>query len=369
MDSASHKIKILYDYPSVNMAYGGVARYICEIMKVLHGEIEIKKSIFVTDNIYIRQLPFIKVNRFPKKFKGKQRVENMLNSIYANYKVLQNNFDIFHATFSDAYTLMKVKKPVIVTIHDMINESFPQFRKSHAKHIASKKKLIYESAHIIAVSENTKKDILQIYPIDPDKITVIHHGPPAIASKPTKNEWGDYILYVGRRGRYKNFSFFAESIVPILQKNPSFKLICAGPSFTQEEINFLNKLNILKQTNAIGATDEVLYSLYQNALVFVFPSIAEGFGIPILEAFANKCPICLSNTSCFPEIAGDAGIYFDPYNSKSIAESIEKIICDKNLAAGLKEKGLQRLSDFSWEKAAEKTLEIYQKVYTATVNS
>ena len=356
-------MKVLYDYPSVDMAYGGVARYVCEIMKELHNDIEVKTSILVSDNVYIKELPFIKIRSFitDKNFKGKDKGQRLINTVYSNYKVLMNNFDIFHATYSDAYFLIKVKKPLVVTIHDMINEKLSEYRISHANHIESKKNLIYKSTHIIAVSENTKKDILEIYPVNPDKITVVHHGPPEPAKQIYKNELGNYILYVGRRTRYKNFNFFVESIVPLLSASPDLKLVCIGPSFNGDEKEFLNKSGILKQAVSIGVSDDVLYSIYRHALVFVFPSIFEGFGIPILEAFANECPVCLSDSSCFPEIAGDAAMYFNPADSNSIRESIQKIITDKNLANTLRKKGLERLSLFSWQKAARETYDIYKK--------
>ncbi len=357
-------MKVLYDYPSVSMEYGGVARYVCEIIKELQNDIEAEASILVTDNVYIKELLFLKVKKLitSKNFKGKNKAQKFINTIYSNYKVLKNDFDVFHATYSDAYFLRKVKKPTVVTIHDMINEKLPEYHISHARHIENKKNLIYKSSHIIAVSENTKKDILEIYPVSPDKITVIHHGPPVRSDQVYKNEFGDYILYVGRRTRYKNFPFFVESIVTLLSQNPDLKLVCVGNSFTQDEKEFLDKLGVLKQASSIGVADDVLYSLYKNALVFVFPSIFEGFGIPILEAFANECPVCLSNSSCFPEIAGEAALYFDGNDSDSIRKSVERVINDKNLGDDLRRKGLERLSLFSWHKAAQETFNIYKKI-------
>jgi glycosyltransferase involved in cell wall biosynthesis len=321
-------------------------------------------SILVTDNLFVKDVAFLKIKHLltNRNFKGKKKVEKIINTIYSNCQVTRNNFDIFHATYSDPYYLKKINKPVIVTIHDMINEKLPEYRISHAKHIASKKNLIYNSRHIIAISENTKKDILEIYPIDPNKISIIYHGAPHGSNQILKNEFGEYILYVGRRTRYKNFRFFAQSISPLLIENTNLKLVCVGPSFTEDEEHFLVKWGIRKQVVVMNVSDDKLYSLYRNALVFVFPSIMEGFGIPLLEAFANNCPVCLSNTSCFPEIAGDAGLYFNPEDADSIYNSILKIISDKKLAAELIKRGSERLSLFSWSEAAQKTLAIYKNI-------
>lgn len=357
-------MKILYDYPALSQIHGGVSRYICEIIKELSSEIEIDMSIFYTDNIYLEELQFPNIKHLisKKNFKGKKRIEKFINTFYSNYKVIRNNYDIFHATYSDSYFLKKVKKPTVVTIHDMINEKLSEYHISHAKHIISKKKLIYNSAHIIAISENTKKDILEIYPINADKITVIYHGSPRPPQQILKNEFGKYILYVGRRTRYKNFSFFVESISPILIKDKQLKLVCVGPSFTREEEASLLTLGIKKQVFAISVNDNLLNTLYSHALAFVFPSIFEGFGIPILEAFANNCPVCLSNSSCFPEVAGNAALYFDPMDKQSIYDSVNRMIADRQLASELIKRGLERLSLFSWRKAALQTLDVYKKI-------
>lgn len=357
-------MKVLYDYPALSQIYGGVSRYICELIKELSSEIEIDMSILYTDNIYLDEMQFHNIKHLisKKNFKGKKRIEQIINTVYANYKITKNNYDIFHATYSDSYFLKKVKKPIVVTIHDMINEKLSEYHVSHAKDIISKKNLIYNSAHIIAISENTKKDILEIYPINGNKISVIYHGQSTYSQKISINEFGKYILYVGRRTRYKNFLFFVESIAPLLVKDKELKLICAGPTFTEKEQAFFSKLMITNRVLAISADDGLLNNLYSHALVFVFPSIFEGFGIPILEAFSNKCPVCLSNTSCFPEIAGQAAIYFDPFDKESIYNSVNKIINDRQLTLELIHLGSQRLSLFSWRKTAQQTLSIYKDV-------
>ena len=140
------------------------------------------------------------------------------------------------------------------------------------------------------------------------------------------------------------------------------KLVCVGSLFSRDEENFLVNSGIRQQVLAISVSDDLLYSLYRNALVFVFPSIFEGFGIPILEAFANNCPVCLSNSSCFPEIAGNAALYFNPEDRDSIYNSVKKIITDKKLASELINRGMERLSLFSWSKAAQQTLNVYKKI-------
>lgn len=371
-------MRVLYDYPSFIPTYGGVPRYVSEILKVLQNEIEIDMSVLYSDNTYLEQLPFVNIHHLitKKKFKGKDKIEGIINLLYSSYKIIRNNYDIFHATYSNTYIMgfsnssyfNHIKKPVVTTIHDMIYENLPEQNLLYAKNIESKKKLIYNSNHIIAVSENTKKEILEKYPINPEKITVIYHGAPSIPQKTVKNEFGKYILFVGRRSPYKNFPFFVESIAPLLLEDQQLKLVCVSPSFSPAEEKFLTELQIRHQVLAISASEDLLNSLYQNALVFVFPSIREGFGIPILEAFANNCPVCLSDTSCFPEIAGNAAYYFDPKDKLSIYTTVKKVITDKELASELIKLGLKRLPLFSWAQTAKQTFEVYKNVVSSEKN-
>jgi glycosyltransferase involved in cell wall biosynthesis len=224
------------------------------------------------------------------------------------------------------------------------------------------KEVIKNANRLIAISENTKKDLIDILNVNPDKIDVIYHGYSSIGPN-NKTENNDrYILYVGRRGEYKNFRVFVQAISPLLKREKDLQLICAGDPFEPEEMMFLSKLGISSQTFALTIGDDRLNNLYSNASVFVFPSLYEGFGLPILEAFANSCPVCLSNTSCFPEIAGIAGAYFDPYDHDSILSAIEKVIYNKDYARTLIREGHNRLKNFSWTKTAEETLKTYNKV-------
>ena len=120
-------------------------------------------------------------------------------------------------------------------------------------------------------------------------------------------------------------------------------------------------LGINTQLIHCNASDQVLFSLYQHALVFVFPSLYEGFGIPIIEAFANNCPVCLSNTSCFPEVAGEAAIYFDPLDKDSIRTAISSVIYDPIKAEKLRKAGQIRIRQFSIEKMVRETCAIYSQ--------
>ncbi len=174
------------------------------------------------------------------------------------------------------------------------------------------------------------------------------------------NLYGRYILFVGRRAGYKNFKTFAKGVSVLLNKESELKLICVGHPFDKQEIADLKALNIYNQTIALSVNEDLLNNLYAHALVFVYPSLYEGFGMPILEAFANKCPVCLSNISSLPEVAGDAAVYFDPKYEESILDAIERIIYDTELSKKFIESGMERLKNFSWVNTAEQTIQSYR---------
>jgi len=262
------------------------------------------------------------------------------------------------------YFLNKLKKPFIITVHDLINIKFKDTFNIDDEIGFQMRRLINKANRIIAISENTKKDLIEIFNINPDKIDVIYHGYNKKNSLKSENiikKFGQYILFVGARSQYKNFKILAEAISKLLKTEKNLKLVCVGRPFNNEENLLLSKLGIANQTKALYVNEDTLNDLYSNALLFVYPSLYEGFGMPILEAFANNCPVCLSNTSCFPEIAGNAGAYFDPHDQESVLFAVKNVIYNNSYAEKLVLAGQERLKSFSWEKAAKETISSYYK--------
>ena len=173
-----------------------------------------------------------------------------------------------------------------------------------------------------------------------------------------------YILYIGERWDYKNFEIFLKSIIPLLKKDKDIYLICGGSNpFNKNEIKYFKYLDCEHRVLHIKIdNDVILANLYKHAMAFIFPSLYEGFGIPILESFSCGCPVILSNSSSFPEVAGDAGVYFNPEDELSIRKAIESVIYDDNLREEMKKKGYKQLSKFSWEKTALQTKKVYESL-------
>lgn len=358
-------MKILFDYQIFgSQKFGGISRVFFEIIKqsiIDKNLFEGKISILLNKNEYIKSLSIDKLYNVNEKvnFKGKRRIIEYINKKYCIKQIKKNEFDIFHPTYYDPYFLDYLSKPFVLTVHDMIHELYI---KEDIKTINNKKLLIDRADKIIAISENTKKDIMEIYNVDSSKIEVIHwaNSLNEIEKIDTPKK---YILFVGVRHNYKNFNTFITAAAKILNKDNELSVICVGGGkFTSEEYKLLTSLGILKNVIQMSVNDEQLGYLYKNAEVFVYPSLYEGFGIPILEAFNFNCPVALSNTSCFPEIAGECAEYFDPNNIDDIQRAIEKIIYDKEYREYLIDKGMKRNKEFSWEKTGKRYNDIYRSL-------
>ncbi len=368
-------MKILYDHQSFSGAkYGGVARYFYDLMHNLkYGQkVEVDLALQFSNNDYLKNGDIKKITRF-SLFLGYGKTNLLfshLNRLISVFKIARHDFDVFHPTFfKDYFVPFLGKKPFVITYHDAIPEKFPEpyalldgFDKNH------KQKILDKAAKIIAVSENTKKDLLENFIIAPEKIEVIYHSTHFSTFKPAKDfdivTPQKYLLYVGSRYNYKNFEGFANAVEPLLKKDKDLRVIFGGNGkFTEFEQNLFKELGISEKVIHYEIeSDDVLYRLYQKAVAFVYPSLYEGFGIPILEAFACGCPVVLSNTSSFPEVARDAAIYFDPEKVEDITNQMEVILNNAELRLDLVKKGYERLKDFSPEITAEKTLEVYKSV-------
>lgn len=355
-------MKIFYDYQAFvsDTKFGGVSRYFVEIFKRL--EIPCIISILKSQNYYIKEIKSNIYDIFPHySFKGKRRIRIFINKVYTLLLLLFKRYDIIHLTGEKIYPHYLIRnKPIIVTIHDCTIEHIT----NNSQPLHKRVELFKRVSHIIAVSQNTKNDILNLYPfVPPENITVIYHGANNFKVSTETNPYGKYILYIGGRGSYKNWDNLLYAFQTIIKELPSIKLICSGSKFTFEEKKQIDKLGLSNNIVNLQCCDKELIRLYTHAVAFIYPSKYEGFGIPILEAWELQCPVLLSNTSCFPEIANNGGIYFDPNDINSIVSAIKEIIFDTNKRKELIDKGNENLKNYSWQKSAKLHQEVYKKVY------
>ncbi|MDD4476683.1 MAG: glycosyltransferase family 1 protein [Patescibacteria group bacterium] len=268
----------------------------------------------------------------------------------------------------------------IVTIHDLILFHYPSRQASALgpaaywfKNLAYKiilRRAARRAEHIIAVSEYTKKDIIQNLKISSEKISVVHLAPcpmTRIKQDNSLQKYGlarPYVLYIGVAYPHKNLERLLEAWNIFTRKyGDDYQLALAG-----KKNYFYNRLlngDLIKQSNNIVfidfVPDENLFFLLKNASLYIFPSLYEGFGLPPLEAMLSNTPVISSNASCLPEILGDAAYYFNPSDANEIAEAINRGLKDKKMRENLLKNAKQTLARYSWDKTAKKTLEIYEK--------
>jgi len=364
-------IKILYDCQIFDtQKYGGISRYFVELIQEFAkmNDIGLYKPAIMSNNHYLSTINIRNINPFcfNSEFKGKSRLTSLINKLYIRDKLRQKDFDVFHPTYyHPAFIKYLGAKPFVVTVYDMIHEKFSdEFVNSNDSN--NKRYLAEKASKIIAISENTKTDLINIFNINPNKIEVVYLGNSLVLPQNNielKNIPERYILFVGRRSKYKNFNNFVKAVTPLIHKDKEFAVVCIGGGmFSKEEHQLFNKLNIQEKLHQINIDDDTLPLYYKNALMFVFPSLYEGFGIPILEAFACNCPLVCSNTSSLPEIAGNAALYFDPADLESIQSVVNDLLNNDSLRKTLVQNGKERLKQFSWEITAQKTSQVYKSV-------
>jgi len=265
-------------------------------------------------------------------------------------------------------------RPYVVTIHDLIyldRDSCP----SMSAHMYARfmfKRAVKTARRIITVSEYTKSGIVRRLGVAPDKITVIHNGvsasyrpPSARTRERVLSRYGikdEFIFYAGNHQPRKNLMRLVDAFAGM--KDTNLRLVLAGKVDPRraELYNAVRNKGLNDRVLFIGEVPEDdLPALYSGAVAFAFPSLAEGFGFPPLEAMACGAPVVSSNVTSLPEVVGDAGVMVDPLDTGSIKEGLEKVIGSPTLRSELREKGLERVKKFTWEAAAEKTLRVYEE--------
>lgn len=355
-------MKVLYDYQGFIQHHGGVSRYHVELIKNLRRMgVECDVPFLLSENVYLDEANIRHLNPLSNwKHPMKNNAFKWLDQKNCLRMICKGNFDIFHPTFLNPYYVGHTKgKPVIPTMHDLNNEKFPDYLDSSI--VAAKRKKVLENAdHIIAISQQTKNDLIQFYNVEEKQISVVYHGIDQNKYFTDKKRLFEkpYILYVGGRNRYKNFSTFLKGFALV---HDDIDLVCTGVAFNSEELKLIIDLHLEQKIHQKFVSNEQLNQLMAQAVAFVYPSIAEGFGMPILEAFRCGCPCIISDIMCFHEVAGDVAQYFNPKEPEDIATVISRTINDEQLLASLRKRGFERMADFSWERTAKETLKVYNK--------
>lgn len=359
---------------------GGIQRYVQQLLNHL-AKID-------TTNQYVVFLGDTNLNEFEtnntnfRKLRAKIKWYGLLEQILMPWKIWRTKIDLMHFPHWNVPLLFRGR--FVVTIHDLILLKYPSKKITTLsplffviKYWAYKKVLrhaIYDSQKIIAPSEFVKKDILANFKVPAEKIVVIYEGKPPLPPlrkggttfKPLNlSTFKPYLLYVGVAYPHKNLEGLIKAFQIFCNRySKDYHLVLTGQeNYFYQRLKKQFNLSTFKPLNLLTFTgfipDSQLPALYQNASLYLFPSFYEGFGLPGLEAMSYGLPILASNSSCLPEIYGQAALYFNPRDPAEMAELINKVLSDKNLQEDLRQKGFEQVKKYSWEEMARKTMEVY----------
>lgn len=355
---------------------GGISRYFDELIEGFSNRDDCEVTVLLrknkidkvfNDKVKLEVIDSVlcsenKVKKYISVFRDKYAVNRFLK---------QNDFSgaVFHYSYYTFYKNLKAKS--VVTVHDLVHEKFPNFFGGilNKIYLLNKKKSIEKADSLIAISGQTKNDLVEIYGIEQEKINVVYHG---IGEKfhimvdelrsdflKKKNISKPFFLFVGNRLLYKNFNFLLTSFSS-WERREEFDIYCVGGGeFTYEENILMKKLNLVGKIKLIlSATEEDLIGFYNCSTALIYPSLYEGFGFPILEGLACGTKVLASDTPVFREIGGDLPIYFNPYNQESLIKALDLSLSDDHSRMFA---GLDWIKKFSWENTISKTLQVYKK--------
>lgn len=363
-------------------AYGGVTRYYLDLLLGLQdlpapqAEVRICAGLHYSDPLQelLQTQPQAPVRgwKLPAQNPGWCRkvitpsLLRRLSNVICGAQLRRFQPDIVHETYYRPHPQVPqlARGRRVITIFDMIHELFLQ---DQVKVVRAKAAALARADAIIVCSQSTRADLLDMFPQVADRTHLIPLCGPEIQPlllAPVDVQTGQplaprpYLLYVGRRGLYKNFLFFLQAFAQVHQQTQVELLCYGGGDFKPDEVAEISRLGLSTSVRQVPGCTE-LWPLYQHAQAFVYPSRYEGFGIPLLEAMANRCPVVCSKTSAFPEVAGLAAEYFDPDQIDTMVAAILRVITNPQRQAELRALGLGRVAFYERTKMAKQTYDVY----------
>ena len=282
--------------------------------------------------------------------------------------------DLFHGTDS---LVPRIKLPTVLTIHDLSTTLYPQhhtlLHRMYAR--VSLPGMARDAAAVITDSVATRLDLIEHLHLPPDKVHVIYLGVDHGLFYPRNHVHAQqevlqslnikppYILAVGTLEPRKNLASFLRAYASLPADRPHAVLVGARGWGESPLFNLVKELGLEESVHFTGyVADTMLPTLYSGAEFFVYPSIYEGFGLPILEAMACGAPVITSNVSSMPEVTGDAGLLVDPMSIDSIKLAMQELLVNNDLKTTLRTAGPLRAAQFTWERTARQTIEVYQGI-------
>lgn len=360
----------LQSHGGISRIYQEILPRICDIEKSLHLTLltsgGLDKELPLHSRISNFSMPHF-VNEFSSR-RLNYRPANMVRELIYGFSTRIVGGDIWHSTYYTDPFGWNGKR--VVTVADMLHERFSdQFNdRRHRKFRTEKKRCIKKSDAIICISETTRQDFEHYIGVQHDSVYVIplaysdvfrvisssQMEEPDIIKRP-------FLLFLGNRGRYKNFRFLAD-VYSRWSLRKDVSLVVVGKQWSSQEQTLIRDLGISSNIQLLsGVDDEQLCALYNIAVALVHPSLYEGFGIPLLEAMACGCPIVASRIPSTMEVAGRHPIYFDPYIPDELMIALDSVVEEGKKSIRVQQ-GMKHVASFSWQKTAMQTLDVYKEL-------
>jgi glycosyltransferase involved in cell wall biosynthesis len=365
---------VAYDHEIFSLQqYGGVSRYFCEIAARISHEGDYRARIVAplhyNDHLAASRAPRLGWH-LPLRVARAARLYRAANAVLTPPILAGLAPDLLHRTY---YTPRPgyARAPLVVTVFDMIHELYPQ-QFPRGDPMSARKRLSVDAAdHVICISYSTARDLEQLWGVPRSKMTVTHLGFSgtfgAVLQEPAAAPARPYLLYVGQRAGYKNFTRLLEAYGASRSLRSEFDLVAFGGSpWSQQESSRIESLDLRPEAvRRLYGSDGELARAYANAFALVYPSEYEGFGIPPLEAMSHGCPVACSNTSSLPEVVGEAAEFFDPKSVDSMRMALERLADDATRRRQLIEAGHAQHQRYSWDRCAQETLAVYRRATAA----
>lgn len=353
---------------------GGISRYFTELALALHQDgWPVQIAAGDHRNLHLRDLQALPTTaglatgRYTAQSRLPTQLLRLRNELWAATRTPAGG--IFHRTYYPLIDLMGGRRPLVTTVHDMVWEMYPDEARSFPINSKLKRKAVDRADLVIVPTEATRVDLCELWDIHPGKVHVVHHGfapltGPASGHGPVTLEGRPYVLFVGRRGGYKNFANFLRGYAASRLPAEGVALLCfGGGGFGPEDRALIAECGMDGHVHWAGGDDTALFRAYRDALLFIYPSRCEGFGLPVLEAMGAGCPVALAvEAAALVEVAGGAALTYDAENIEVTASMLSAMVADDVGRGALIEKGRRRVAEFTWQRCARETGALYAQL-------
>lgn len=348
---------------------GGINRYFKNLIDGLPEDVTAMMTLPETRERCFPENPRLQCFCPPRNLLRSGRVRNLVEPLYLSGVEKFRRADVSHPTYHELYSrkpFSSHQSPVVLTIHDMIYERFSSRIDPSGKQAALKRAAVEVADAIICVSENTKRDLMEMLSVSEDRISVIPLASELsaeMACGSMKTPDAPYVLFVGSRPFYKNFARLLMAMKKVTAEWPELRLVVVGSPLNQTEQEWVAALGLEERIIQMSAvSDTRLAALYRDSLALVYPSLYEGFGIPPLEAMSCGTVVIAARSSSIPEVVGDAAILFDPYSVEELAGHMLDLRLHGARRGEFIQRGRQQVARFSWESTVAGTVEIYRQL-------